>query len=206
MVGVKSGLVSTVCTCTNDYGNLLRMSLIMDKLHIVVMRRNNQTRHTAVLTPQLLRLGTWSIIRATRSDMTRTCYNHWWFHHHCVCSFKQTAESRSRWTSQILWVATGIHLYHCRYIWSYPAALLSTWNLPFQYKEQTWALYQSPHFYLHFLWDKLETGVLHSYTVKINDLSIVVYDTPWNSGDFRACASSGYQATFPFDHVAWFQG
>ena len=45
--GGKSGLVSTVCTCANDSRNLLRTSPIMDKLHVVVMRRNNQTRYTA---------------------------------------------------------------------------------------------------------------------------------------------------------------
>ena len=45
--GGKSGLVSTVCACANDSGNLLRTSPIMDKLHVLVMRRNNQTRYTA---------------------------------------------------------------------------------------------------------------------------------------------------------------
>ena len=47
MGGGKSGLVSTVCACANDSGNLPRTSPIMDKLHVVVMRRNNQTRYTA---------------------------------------------------------------------------------------------------------------------------------------------------------------
>ena len=45
--GGKSGLVSTVCACANHSGNLPRTSPIMDKLHVVVMRRNNQTRYTA---------------------------------------------------------------------------------------------------------------------------------------------------------------
>ena len=45
--GGKSGLVSTVCACANDSGNFSRTSPIMDKLHVVVMRRNNQTRYTA---------------------------------------------------------------------------------------------------------------------------------------------------------------
>ena len=45
--GGKSGLVSTVCACTNDSGNLLRTSPIMDKLYVAVIRRNNQTRYTA---------------------------------------------------------------------------------------------------------------------------------------------------------------
>ena len=31
----------------NDSGNLLRTTPIMDKLQVVVMRRNNQTRYTA---------------------------------------------------------------------------------------------------------------------------------------------------------------
>ena len=39
MGGGKSALVSTVCACTNDSGNLSRTSPIMDKLHVVVMRR-----------------------------------------------------------------------------------------------------------------------------------------------------------------------
>ena len=43
----KLSLVSTVCTCANDSGNLLRTSPIMDMLHVVVMWRNNQTRHMA---------------------------------------------------------------------------------------------------------------------------------------------------------------
>ena len=47
MEGGESGLVSTVRACVNDSGNLLRTSPIMDKLHVVVIRRNNQTRYTA---------------------------------------------------------------------------------------------------------------------------------------------------------------
>ena len=35
----KSGLVSTVCACTNDSRNLPQMSPIRDKLHVVVMQR-----------------------------------------------------------------------------------------------------------------------------------------------------------------------
>ena len=45
--GGKSGLVSTVCACANDSGNFSRTRPIMDKLHVVVMRRDNQTRYTA---------------------------------------------------------------------------------------------------------------------------------------------------------------
>ena len=45
--GGKSGLVSTVYACANDSGNFSRTSPIMDKLHVVVMRRKNQTRYTA---------------------------------------------------------------------------------------------------------------------------------------------------------------
>ena len=43
--GGKSGLVSTVCACANDSGNFPRTSPNTDKLHLVVMRRNNQTRY-----------------------------------------------------------------------------------------------------------------------------------------------------------------
>ena len=45
--GGKSGLVSTVCACVNDSGNFPQTSPNKDKLHIVVMWRNNQTRYTA---------------------------------------------------------------------------------------------------------------------------------------------------------------
>ena len=44
-VGGKSSLVSTVCTCANDSGNFPRMSPVTDKLHMVVLRRNNQARY-----------------------------------------------------------------------------------------------------------------------------------------------------------------
>ena len=44
--GGKSGLVSTVCACANDSRNFPRTSPNMDKLHMVVMRRKNQTRYT----------------------------------------------------------------------------------------------------------------------------------------------------------------
>ena len=37
MGGGKSGLVSTVCACASDSGNLLRTSPMMDKLHVVVI-------------------------------------------------------------------------------------------------------------------------------------------------------------------------
>ena len=47
VVGGKSGLVSTVCSCANDSENFPRTSPNTDKLHMVVMRRNNQTRYTA---------------------------------------------------------------------------------------------------------------------------------------------------------------
>ena len=46
-VGGKSGLASTVCACANDSGNFPRTSPNTDKLHMAVMRRNNQTRYTA---------------------------------------------------------------------------------------------------------------------------------------------------------------
>ena len=76
MVGGKSGLVSTVCACTNDSGNLPRTSLIMDKLHVVVMWRNNQTRYTAcsvaaVFTWQWLPLSVVSVLRR-RNQSTRS--------------------------------------------------------------------------------------------------------------------------------------
>ena len=45
--GGKSGLVSTVCACANDSGNFPRTSPNTDKLNLVVMRKNNQTRYTA---------------------------------------------------------------------------------------------------------------------------------------------------------------
>ena len=39
--------LSTVCACANNSGNFPRTSPNTDKLHLVVMRRNNQTRYTA---------------------------------------------------------------------------------------------------------------------------------------------------------------
>ena len=104
MGGEKSGLASTVCACANDSGNLPRMSPIMDKLHVVVMRRYNQTRYTAcsvaaVFTRRWLPLSETQGV--TRQGLR---YNHRRFHRHCACSSKQTAESRSRLTYQIPWV------------------------------------------------------------------------------------------------------
>ena len=167
--GGESGLVSTVCACANNSGNLPWTCPIMDKLHVVVMRINNQTRYTAC---SVAAVFTWRWLPLSETHgvtQQGLRFNHLRFYRHCACSWKQTAKSGSRWTYQIPGVATGIRLYHRRYIWSHPAALLSTWNLPFQYnKEQTWALYRSPRFYLPCSWDKLETDVLRSYTVKIN--------------------------------------
>ena len=51
----ESGLVSTVCACANDSGNFPRTSPNTDKLHLVVMRRNNQTRYTACSVAAVLR-------------------------------------------------------------------------------------------------------------------------------------------------------
>ena len=50
----KSGLVSTVCACANC-GNFPRTSPNTDKLHMVVMRRNNQTRYTLAVWQLCLR-------------------------------------------------------------------------------------------------------------------------------------------------------
>ena len=84
--GGKSGLVSTVCACANNSGNFSRTSLVMDKLHMVVMRRNNQTRYTAcsvaaVFTRRSLPLSETQAV--TRQGLR---YNHRQFHHHCACS------------------------------------------------------------------------------------------------------------------------
>ena len=68
----ESGLVSTVCACASDSGNLLRTSPIMDKLHVVVMRRNNQTRYTACSVAACVYAAMASITRYTRGDTTRT--------------------------------------------------------------------------------------------------------------------------------------
>ena len=126
------------------FRNLLRTGPIMDKLHVVVMRRNNQTRYTASSVAALF-TQRWLPLSETQGVTQGLRYNHRQYHCHCACSWNKR-QSRSRWTSQVPWVATGISLYHRGYIWSHPAALLSTWNLPFQYnKEQTWTLYQSPH-------------------------------------------------------------
>ena len=96
--GGKSGLVSTVCACANDSGNLLRISPIMDKLHVVVTRRNNQTRYTAcsvaaVFTRRWLPLSDTQGV--TRQGLR---YNYRLFLRHCACSWNKR-QSRSRWTS-----------------------------------------------------------------------------------------------------------
>ena len=72
--GGKSGLVSTVCACANDSGNFSRTSPIMDKLHVIVMRRNNQTRFTAcsVAVVFMVYSAMASIIRDTSGYTTRT--------------------------------------------------------------------------------------------------------------------------------------
>ena len=92
--GGKSDLVSTVCTCANDSGNT---SPIMDTLHVVAMRRNNQPRYTAFSVAAVF-TGRWLPLSETQG-VTRQglCYNHRQFHRHCACSWKQTAESHSRY-------------------------------------------------------------------------------------------------------------
>ena len=73
--GGKSGLVSTVCACAYDSGNLLQTSPIMDKLHMIVMRRNNQTRYTACSVAVCLRGDGFHLCqrhKLTRGDTTRT--------------------------------------------------------------------------------------------------------------------------------------
>ena len=55
VVGGKSGLVSTVCACANNSGNFPRTSPNTDKLTVVVMRRNNQTRYTLAVWQLCLR-------------------------------------------------------------------------------------------------------------------------------------------------------
>ena len=102
----------------------------------LLLWRNNQTRYTtcSVFTQWWLPLSETQGV--TRQGLR---YKQRRFHCHCACGWKQMAESRGRWTSQISWVATGIRLYHRGYNWLHPPALLSTWNLPFEYsKEWTW--------------------------------------------------------------------
>ena len=55
VVGGKSGLVSTACACANNSGNFPRTSPNTDKLHMVVMRRNDQTRYTLAVWQLCLR-------------------------------------------------------------------------------------------------------------------------------------------------------
>ena len=161
MGGGKSGLVSTVCACANDSGNFLRTSPIMDKLHVVVMRRNNQTRYTAYsvaadFTRRWLPLSETQGV--TRQGLR---YNYRQFHRHCACSWNKR-QSRSRWTSQIPWVATEIRLYHRRY-----SAFNVKFTFPIQQRANLNALSKSSLF----TWrarDKFEADVLRSYTVKIN--------------------------------------
>ena len=53
--GEKSGLVSTLCARANDSGTFPRTSPNSDKLHLVVMQRNNQTRYVLAKVPTLIR-------------------------------------------------------------------------------------------------------------------------------------------------------
>ena len=112
-----------------------RTSPIMDKLHVVVIRRTTKLD---------IRLAVWQL--CLRGDGFHYLRHKGWHD-------KDYATTTAGSTVTVLVVANkrqslvGIRLYHRRYIWPHPAALLSTWNLPFQYnKERTWALYQSPHF------------------------------------------------------------
>ena len=61
VVGGKSGLVSTVCACANNSGNFPRTSPNTDKLHMVVMRRNYQTRYTLAVWQLCLRGDSFSL-------------------------------------------------------------------------------------------------------------------------------------------------
>ena len=159
MGGGRSGLVSTVSACANDSGNLLRTSPIMDKLHVVVMRRSNQTRYTACRHGD----GFHNLSETQGVKRQRLRYNHHRFHRHYACSWNKR-QSHSRWTSQIPWVATGIRLYHRRCIWSHPA----TFNVTsIQQRANLSALSKSSPFTCCAL-DEFETDVLRSYTVKIN--------------------------------------
>ena len=54
------------------------------QVHVVVMRRNNQTRYTACSVAAVFTIA--SIIRDTRGDTTRTTYNHRRFYRYCACS------------------------------------------------------------------------------------------------------------------------
>ena len=83
--GGKSGLVSTVCACANNSGNFSRTSPIMDKLHVVVMRRNNQTRYTACSVAVVF-TWRWLLLSETQAVTQGLCYNHRQFHRHCACS------------------------------------------------------------------------------------------------------------------------
>ena len=69
--GGKSGLVSTVYACANDSGNFSRTSPIMDKLHVVVMRKRTKL-DIRLAVWRLCLLGDGSIIRNTSGDTTRT--------------------------------------------------------------------------------------------------------------------------------------
>ena len=70
--GGKNGLVSTVCACANDSGNLPQTSPIMDKLQVVVMQRNNQTRYTACSVAAVFTWRWLSLSETQGGDTTRT--------------------------------------------------------------------------------------------------------------------------------------
>ena len=155
MGGGKSGLVSTVSACANDSGNLPRTSPIMDKLHVVVMRRNNQTRYAAcsvaaVFTRRWLPLSETQGV--TRQGLR---YNHRRFYCHCACR-RQSLVARE-------YVFTIADTFDRIQLLCFQREI----SLSNTTKSELRALSKSS-LYLPCSRDKLETDMLRSYTVKIN--------------------------------------
>ena len=110
--GGKSGLVSTVCACANDSGNFSRTSPIMDKLHVVVMRKLD------------IRLAVWQL--CLLGDGFHYQRHKRLHHKDCATTIasstvtvlvvEKNGSLVADGPSQIPWVATVIRLYHRRYI------------------------------------------------------------------------------------------
>ena len=176
--GGKSGLVSTVCVC--DSGNLLQTSPIMDKLHVVVMWRKNQTRYTACSVAAVF--YTWCSdgfhYQSRRGDTTRTTLQPPSVPLSLCLQLKQTAVSQQMDFPNSMGTHRNMSftIVDVLIASSYSAFNVKSTFL-IQQRPNLSALSESSLFTCRAR-DKLETDMLRSYTVKINVSSTMVYNTP----------------------------
>ena len=72
-------------------------------LHVIVMRRHNQTRYTAYSVAAMFSRRRLPLSETQAVTRQVLCYNHRQFHCHCTCSWNKQ-QSRSRWTDLPTWV------------------------------------------------------------------------------------------------------